>query len=211
MRKWYPLVAIAAAFVVAAVLYPRLPARVPVHWNARGEIDRFGSRLEGAFLIPAILLAVWGVMRVVPRIDPRRANYAKFAGTYDLVVNAIVTMGVLAHLLILGTYLGWPIPVGRVIPAGVGVLLVILGNVLPRARPTWFFGIRTPWTLSNERVWARTHRVGGYLMAAAGLVLLVSAAFPRPVTIHLAVGTAVVTSLATIVYSYIAWRQETSR
>ena len=85
----------------------------------------------------------------------------------------------------------------------------MIGNVLPRVRPNWMVGVRTPWTLSSDRVWERTHRVGGYLMLALGLALLLSAAFAPPVaTFALILGGALVVSLGTIIYSYIVWRQE---
>jgi uncharacterized membrane protein len=208
MRRLYPLLLIAGAFAFSLLVYSRLPEHVPVHWNIRGEVDRLGPRAEAAFLLPALALVMWGLMRGLPRIDPRRANYQKFAGTYDLVVNGIVTVAVLLHVLVLGNVLGWPVPIDRVIPAVVGVLLVIVGNALPRARSNWWFGIRTPWTLSSERVWMQTHRVGGYLLLLSGCAMLVCAALPSPWTVWIAVGSVIGASLASVVYSYFAWRRE---
>jgi len=91
------------------------------------------------------------------------------------------------------------------------VQFIILGNVLPRARPNWWFGIRTPWTLSNDRVWVRTHRVGGYLLAGAGVVLLAGAALPGPWTFALGVVAAIAAGFGSLVYSYFAWKQESSQ
>ena len=90
------------------------------------------------------------------------------------------------------------------------LLLIVMGNVLPRARPNWMFGIRTPWTLSNDRVWERTHRVGGYLMLGAGVVILAAAVVaPGPVSVFLFLGAVTVSVAGSILYSYLAWRQET--
>jgi uncharacterized membrane protein len=99
----------------------------------------------------------------------------------------------------------------RVAPAIVGLQFVILGNALPRARPNWWFGIRTPWTLSNDRVWARTHRVAGYLLAGAGILLLVAAALPRAWTFALGVAAVIAAGFSSLVYSYFAWKQESSQ
>lgn len=211
MRRWYPALLVVITFAASIIVYPRLPARVPTHWNIRGQVDGYGPRWISTFLLPAMLLVVWGLLRFLPRIDPRRANYAKMQGTYDLVVNLTLTLLAALHLVLLGAVAGAPISIARVVPALVGVSLVVIGNVLPRARPNWWFGIRTPWTLSNDRVWERTHRVGGYVMTAIGALAILASILG--VTIALAaVGIAAAAlGLGLIAYSYFAWKQETSR
>ena len=212
MRKWYAPVILALAFVVSAAVYSSLPGRIPVHWNLAGDVDRWGSRLEAAFFLPFGALLLWLVLRALPRIDPRRENYARFQGTYDLIVNGVVTLLVVIHLLVLGNALGLPVPLARALPMLVGVMLIVLGNVLPRARPNWWFGIRTPWTLSNDRVWERTHRVGGYVLVAAGIVSVVVTAFwSSPASRLVLLGTILGAAFGCFVYSYFAWRQETSK
>lgn len=211
MRRWLAPVLIGITIAASAIVYPRLPARVPVHWGAGGQVDRYGSRLVGVWLLPLMMVAVWLLLRFLPRIDPRRANYEKFADTYDLFVESLVALLLVMQGVMLATALGQRVPMNRVVPALVGVLLVILGNALPRARPNWWFGIRTPWTLSSDRVWMRTHRVGGYLLVAAGLLMLVAAAVQSPWTIILAFAAVLVAGFGSLVYSYFAWKQETSR
>lgn len=211
MRKWFGLLFVAAALLFSAVVYGDLPDRIPTHWNFRGEVNGWSGRTIGAFLLPLMGVVVWLALRYLPKIDPRRENYARFRDTYDLVVNAVVAFLALLHVVVLGAALGWPIAPGRLIGAGVGVLFIVLGNVLPRARPTWFFGIRTPWTLSNDRVWERTHRVGGYLFVAAGLLLLIAALFPTWLPSAVVPATVAGVVLITLVYSFVAWKQETSR
>lgn len=210
MRKWLPPIAIAAAFIFTAAVWSRLPEQLPVHWNIRGEPDGWAGRLHGGLLLPSLALGLWVLLTVLPRLDPRKANYAKFRDTYDLVVASLVLVAVGIHFAVIGSAIGWPVPVERVVPAMVGALLIVLGNALPRARSNWWFGIRTPWTLSNERVWERTHRVGGYMMVGVGCLMLLAAILPGPRTVVVAIGGAVAMALGTVVYSYIAWRQETS-
>ncbi|MGH7460376.1 MAG: SdpI family protein [Longimicrobiales bacterium] len=208
MRKWYPAIVIALAFVFSAVVYGRLPERVPVHWNLSGEVDRMGSRLEGAFLLPLLALALWGAMRVFPRIDPRKANYERFRGTYDFLVNSLITMFVLFHVVVLGNALGWPLPLTRIVPALIGLFLIAIGNVLPRARSNWWIGVRTPWTLSSEHVWARTNRLAGYLLMGTGVVLLIFAALASPWALTMGAVAAAVIAVFSITYSYWLWRKE---
>lgn len=211
MRKWLPLALIGAATAFSAAVYTRLPEQMPVHWGLNGDADRYGSRFEGAFLMPILMTVVWVLMRWLPTIDPRRANYAKFADTYELVVTSLLALFAMMHVAFVGTALGWPISVGRLAPALIGLLFLVIGNALPRARPNWWFGIRTPWTLSNDRVWMRTHRLGGYLMMLAGLVFLIAAAVPSPWSVGLAIAAAVAAGAYSLVYSYFVWKQETSR
>lgn len=211
MRKWYPAALIAMAFGASAAVYRRLPARVPIHWNLHGVVDGWAGPLRAALLLPSLSLGVWLLLVALPRIDPRRENYAKFRGSYDLVIAATITMLVALHVMVLAAGLGVSVPIARVTPVAIGALMVVLGNVLPRARPNWWFGIRTPWTLSNDRVWERTHRVGGYLMMLSGLVLILSALFAAPMVRIAGIGAVLVASLASYIYSYFAWKQETSR
>jgi uncharacterized membrane protein len=200
------------AIVVSAVAYPSLPERVPMHWDLDGNVDRLGSRFEAAMLLPIVGIVLWLAMRALPRIDPRRENYAKFQGSYDLVINAVVTLLMVLHVAVIGVALGFPIPLTRVMIASAGAMLVVLGNVLPRARPNWWFGIRTPWTLSNDRVWTRTHRVGGYLLVIAGIACVVAALFVSERTTPVVFfSTLIAAAVGSAGYSYFVWRQETSR
>lgn len=211
LRRWYPLVLILAAAALSAAVYSRLPDRVPIHWNRQGIIDGYGPRALGVFLMPLVMAGMWVLMRALPKIDPRRANYARMQGAYDLVVNATMTVMAIIHAMIIAAMLGARVPMPRLMPAVIGVLLVVVGNVLPRARPNWFFGIRTPWTLSNDRVWERTHRVGGYLMVAAGFVAIALAAAPLDIGGPGIGVVAAIAAIGSVAYSYVAWRQETSR
>jgi uncharacterized membrane protein len=182
---------------------------VATHWGIDGQPNGWSSRLSAALLMPVLALVLWGVLRALPAIDPRRANYAKFQGTYDLVVNAILTFLVALHAWVLGTALGWPMPsMQRLMPVSMGALFLVLGNFLPRARPNWWFGIRTPWTLSSDTVWARTHRIGGYLMSVAGLACVLAVFLPPAWSLGVIVVAVSVSSLGSVVYSYFAWKQE---
>jgi uncharacterized membrane protein len=208
MRKWIPLLIVAVAIIASAIVYPKLPATVPTHWDMLGRPNGWASRVWGAWVIPVVMLLLWALMRVLPAIDPRGANYAKFGGTFEAIVISILLYMLGLHLVILRASLGYPVAMQRVLPIGVGILLVLIGNLLPRARPNWFIGIRTPWTLSSDRVWEKTHRVGGRAFVAGGLAILI-AALVMPEWVHyVLVGVVFVCSLGAVLYSYIAWRRE---
>ncbi len=208
MRKWTQLLLIVAGIAFSIAVFSHLPERVAVHWNARGEVDGFGSRTFAAFGPPLMTTLIWLLLRAVPRIDPRRSNIEKFRDSYEWIVTGIVLLLLLIHVAVLGAALGWPISMARVAPLAVGVLFIGLGNLLPRVRSNFFIGIRTPWTLSSDRVWTRTHRVGGYAMVLAGLVVCSMAFFRSTAFAFVTFAAVLASALFSVVYSYVAWRQE---
>ena len=208
MRKWIPLLIVAVAIIASVVVYPKLPMTVPTHWDMLGRPNGWGSRVWGAWLLPTLMVLLWALMRVLPTIDPRGANYAKFGGSFEAIVISILLYMLGLHLIILRASLGYPVAMQRVLPIGVGILLVLIGNLLPRARPNWFIGIRTPWTLSSDRVWEKTHRVGGRALVAGGLAILIAALVIPQWAHSVLITVAVVCSVGTVLYSYIAWRRE---
>jgi uncharacterized membrane protein len=211
MRKWIPAAFVAASFALSAAVWERLPERIPIHWNFRGEIDRWGGRAEGALLFPVLALILWIVLPLLPKIDPRRASFDKFRGSYDLIIGATLALLFVVHCAVIAAALGYRVPMGRLVPIAVGLLFITIGNVLPRTRPNWWMGVRTPWTLSNDRVWARTHRVSGWLMVAAGVLIMLSAFLPSSWGFAVLLAAALGSAFGSIVYSYFAWKQETSR
>jgi uncharacterized membrane protein len=208
MRRWFPLTLIVATLAFSLAVYSRLPDSMTVHWSVTGEPDRYGSRAVGALLLPFIMIGMWGLLLALPKLDPRSAHIEKFRDTYDLFVIAVIGVMGLLHVGILGSALGWPIQVGRLAPVAIGALFVILGNLLPRFRSNFFFGIRTPWTLSSESVWARTHRVGGYMMIIVGLLLVLAGMLGTSRWLIVAISGAAAMVTGVLVYSYVIWRAE---
>lgn len=208
MRKWIPAVVIVLAFGASAAVYPQLPDRVPSHWNMAGEIDGWMSREWGAFLMPLVLVGLLGMFYLLPRIDPKGANYSKFKGTYETVIltSMIFTLGV--HFVMLAAALGKDVSMNRIMPAGIGLMLMVLGNLLPRTRSNWFVGIRTPWTLSSDRVWERTHRFGGRLFVVAGALAVLAAVFFPALSNAVLIGGVTCVTLLVLAYSYVTWRYD---
>jgi len=208
MRRWLPASFIAGAWLFSISVYSRLPDRVAVHWNMSGEPNRFASRLEGAFLLPAVMVALYLILQWYPSRDPRAANIAKFRRAYDTIVAATIAFLGVVHALALGQSLGWRVDITTVVLVCAGAMFVLFGNLLPLARSNFIFGIRTPWTLSSEYVWARAHRVGGYAMVAAGLLTMVSAFFARPVGVLVALASMMLAGMIPVVYSYLLWSRD---
>jgi len=206
--RWFGLVIAAIAAGVSIWAYSQLPPTVATHWSLRGTPDGFSSRLVAVSIIPAVILVMTGLFTVLPRVDPRRENYAKFFDSYWLIANAILVFMGVAHVLILANGMGYTVQVDRLLPLGVGLLFAFLGNYLTRIEPNWFIGIRTPWTLSSDTVWRKTHRTGGWLFVIGGIVIAAGAFAPRGALLPLFVATLIVVAGIPVVQSYVLWKRE---
>ena len=209
LRKWYPILLAGAGVAMSLAVYARLPESIAVHWDLDGNPNGWMPRPIGAFFSPVFLLLLWGLLRLAPRIDPREANYRRFGEAYETIVAAVLLLLLATHGIILGIALGYHIPVGRFVPALVGALFIVIGSVMPRTRSNFWIGIRTPWTLSSDRVWTRTHRLAGYSMTAAGaLMVLAALVFPPTLRLSVLIGAIVASIIAPAAYSYLTWRRE---
>jgi uncharacterized membrane protein len=207
-KRWIGPGVIGGMLVFTALAYSSLPDRIPTHWNVSGEADGWSSRVWGSLLAPVIAGALWVLLPVLRRVDPRRRNYDRFDATFWLIVNLLIVFMGAMHVLTLGVALGWAIDMTRAILVVVGLMFMGLGNYLPRLRSNWWMGIRTPWTLESESVWRSTHRLAGYTFVIAGLVAVVSALLPTKLALGMAMAAMLTGALVPAVYSYIAYRRE---
>ncbi len=208
MRRLMPgfaLLLAALAFGLWAM--PHLPARVTSHWNMAGQPDGTMGRALAAVFLPLFGMVLGLVFAFLPRADPRKDGLLH-GGIWWTLTNAIMIFLACLHIAMLGYNLGWPISIAGVALVGAGLLFILLGFLMPRMRSNWFMGIRTPWTLTSDTVWRRTHALAGRVFAAAGAVLVVLA-FLQPehgaVILAAVIGVAVVIP---VIASYLLWRHE---
>src|SRR2546425_9649838 len=206
--RWFGLVVAFLAVPLSIWAHPQLPPTVATHWNLNGTPDGYSSRAWALSIIPIVLVAMTVVFNVLPKIDPRHENYAKFLGSYWLIANAVIAFMLVAHALIVAAGLGFSVKIDRLMPLGLGLLFVFLGNYLTRVEPNWFVGIRTPWTLSSDTVWRKTHRTGGWLMVLGGFVIGLGAFMPHAALLPLIFVTIVCVAAIPVVQSYVLWKRE---
>jgi uncharacterized membrane protein len=209
IRKLWPGILLnLAAAVFGFAMSHRLPERVATHWDLHGQVNGWSSRTALLLLVPGLALVMAVVLSVAPRLDPKRRNFPLHAGAYWVVTNTILAVVALMHVGIVGYNLGWSMHLDRLIGVAVGGMFIVMGNLLSRVRQNWIFGIRTPWTLSSERAWRETHRIGGYGFVLAGIAVLFAAlAFPSSVYVVLMVAVGSV-ALFSVVWSYFAWKRD---
>ena len=207
-RELPSLLVLAVMLVLLATTWPVAPDRVPVHWNAAGEIDRYGSRAFGLLFPPLLAVGLYLVLLFAPRIDPGRANYASFPDTYLVIRTAVLATIAVFYGVTCVSARGVAVSMDVVAPLTVGTLFVVLGSVMGKIRPNWFVGIRTPWTISSKTSWVRTHRLGGWLFLALGLAFVANALTGRRWAAEWIVGGVVAMVVTLFAYSYLVWRTD---
>ena len=188
-----------ASLLGSALVYGRLPARFPIHFDLHGEVDGYAPRAVGAFVMPVVALVTWALLRSVPRFLSGEARVRALASPLPLVNALVGFLFAGLHFVMLDVALSEGTRAG----SGLGLVLALfsigLGLVLPRLRRNGYAGIRTPYSLASDENWQKTHRLGGMLFVGAGLVGLVAVPFG---SIAVAVGALVAASLASAIYSF---------
>jgi uncharacterized membrane protein len=186
---------------------PDLP--IATHYNAAGHVNGYMPRDQALIFMPALLLVLnLLLLWLLPAIMPRKTNIDRFEAIYGLLTLLVPGLLTLVHLVLVLNAAGFHIEVTRVVLTGVGIVFAVLGNFLPKTRMNWLLGIRTPWTLSDERVWERTHRVAGPLFVLGGGVVVLTGFF-APLAWHVPaiLIAALAPSAISVVYSYMAARR----
>lgn len=208
IKKELPIIAIVLLpFMYLAYIWNQLPEKVPVHWNAKGEIDRYGEKAE-LILIPLLLpLLVYVIFLVVPKIDPKKKlkNMGNKLQTLKVLMTSF--MSILA-LFIIYSAKNQSFDNSNYLFILIGILYIILGNYFKTIKPNYFIGIRTPWTLENESVWKETHKLGGKMFFIGGILVVLSSFIldNEPNSIVFLTITTVI-AIVPIVYSYILFKK----
>ncbi len=194
---------------------------IPVHWGIDGRPDQFAPKSEVwkfLFLMPGVLLLLGLVMAVIPALDPRKANLEVGRKAYlatwisTLVLLTLIHAGICFAMLQSADAASVPNDAVRFIIAGCGVMIIVIGNYLPKTRSSFIFGVRTPWTLSSDIAWEKTHRVAGPLFMAAGAFGMAGAFLFNGIWLALQLTAFVgAAALISVVYSYFAWKSASDR
>jgi uncharacterized membrane protein len=204
------LVALMALGSLAALYQLPAGASVPVHFDLYGHSDRWAPAAFGLFITPSVTAAIWLLMLVLPQIDPRGQNLIRSSSAYGTIWISITALLCVFHALIVAAALGAELDAGRVMTAATGAMFIVVGNVFGKLRWNYTVGIRTPWTLADQRVWDKTHRFGGWLFVIGGFALLAGAFAPLAVLVR---GQLLLTVIVTVIVltvgkSYLLWREQ---
>jgi uncharacterized membrane protein len=172
-----------------------------------GEVDGYLPKLWGLLFIPLLTILLTALFFILPRIDPLKANYEKFRPYYDgfILVFLVFFFAIQTQIILWG--LGYQISPNLLIPVLTGALFIYLGFLIEHAEQNWFVGIRTPWTLSSQHVWKKTHILGGKLFKIAGIISIIGVFF-GDYAFWFVLVPALAVAIITVVYSYIEYQKE---
>ena len=199
------LLLVVAAFVLVGVKYPGLPDPMPSHWNAAGNVDGWLPKSWGAFLVPIVMAVIWLSFLVLPKISPRGFEMEPFLRAWGILKVTMLALVFFIGVLVLNAAATGGQLSPKAMLSSIGVLFVVIGNLLGKVTRNFFVGIRTPWTLANEEVWYRTHRLGGKLFVLAGFFVVAMALAGMsvwPIFVSIAVA-----GIVPVVYSYVIYRR----
>jgi uncharacterized membrane protein len=204
------LVVLIFAASLAVLLELPAGARIPIHFSANGEEDGWARAAFGLFMIPALMAAIWLLILILPQIDPRGKNLLRSGSAYGTIWVALILMLCVSQALIIATALGAQLDVTRIRVAAAGLMFIAVGNVLGKLRWNYTVGIRTPWTLADQRVWDKTHRFGGWLFVIGGFAIVASVFVPLSGVVRVWLLIAVIAAVVvlSIGKSYFLWRQQ---
>jgi len=216
LRSLYRLAAVIIVLQVLVSLWGfaqvGLTATVPIHWNAAGEPNGYAPSWLGFLVTPVITAAMVALFAIIPRIEPRRENLLKSGSAYVTVALATLVLMLLVHVAAVAAGAGYDVPIAPIVGGGVGLLFVALGNVMTTVRSNFMFGVRTPWTLTSDLAWDKTHRLIGRLWVVGGVAMFLSSLLGRTDVLVAVILVFVIGSMVLAFgYSYSVWRSDPRR
>jgi uncharacterized membrane protein len=206
--EFIPLLLIILTLASGVFFYNNLPERIATHWNFAGEIDGWGSGKAQAIAMPLLAIGMYLLFLLLPYLDPKKERYEQFNKVYHIFKGIILALMVVIYFIIGLNGLGYNLPVGVIIPGLIGVLFIVLGNYLGKIKMNWFIGIRTPWTMSSEEVWNKTHRFGGKMFILAGFLMIAEIFLPLSWKLPVFIIMMAVLLLGTVGYSCFVYLKE---
>ena len=201
---------ITIAIAAGVLLWNQLPAQMASHWDINNQVNGYMPKFWGVFLMPLITSGMLILFLVVPGMDPLKANIAQFRESFNLFIVLIITFMLYIHGLTLAWSLGFTnFKMSTAMLPFMGVLFIAIGFILKKAKRNFFIGIRTPWTLSSDSVWDKTHQLGSVLFMASGILAVIGGFFGGMVAFWMMFIPLIGSSLLLVIYSYVLYRAET--
>ena len=204
------LILIAIAVIAGALLWNQLPEQMASHWNANDQVDGYMPKFWGVFLMPLVTLGMFALFIVLPNVDPLKANIVTFRGAFNLFILLIVAFMLYIHGLTLAWSLGYQsFKMSAAMLPFLGILFIFIGYLLRQAKRNFFIGIRTPWTLSSDTVWDKTHQLGSILFMVSGALAIAGSFLGGMAAFWLLLVPLMGSTLFLVIYSYVLYRNET--
>ncbi|VVB76480.1 SdpI/YhfL protein family protein [Candidatus Tiddalikarchaeum anstoanum] len=200
------LILVLISVVIGLFSYPLMPDVMASHWNDVGEVNGYMPKFWGVFLMPAISILLGFLLVLIPKLDPLNKNVEKFRKYFDNFILLLLVFFIYIYVFTLLWNAGIKIDIVTVLIPALSVLFYYTGVMIEHAKMNWFIGIRTPWTLSSEKVWDKTHKMGGKLFKLASIIILSGLLLKNWAIIILLI-TIIPTTIYLVIYSYIEYKK----
>ncbi|WP_335966000.1 SdpI family protein [Galbibacter sp. PAP.153] len=205
--EWCYLIIVAIPFIYLAIIWNDLDEKIPLHFNYKGEIDRWGGKIQ-LIVIPILLpLLTYLIMLFAPKIDPKK-RIGEMGNKYDRIKFFLVLFMSASACYIIYAVKKESLNINSMFLL-IGFFIAVLGNYMQTVKPNYFIGVKTPWTLENESVWKKTHVMTGKLWMIAGtFVIIASLLIPKYFFSKVFIATILTIAFIPIVYSYIIYKKQ---
>ena len=204
------LILIVAGTLAGLLLWNKLPVQMASHWDINDQVNGYMTKFWGVFMMPLVTLGMFVLFLVIPSIDPLKANIAKFREAFNMFIVLIVAFMLYIHALTLAWSLGYTsFKMSTSMLPVMGLLFIFVGFMLRKAKRNFFIGIRTPWTLSSDTVWDKTHQLGATLFMASGVLAFIGGIFGGMTAFWFLFVPLIGSTIFLLVYSFILYQQET--
>jgi uncharacterized membrane protein len=210
LNTWITLGIILLSFGIGAYFYPQMPEQMASHWNMAGEVDGYMPKWLALFLMPMISVGMFIIFLIVPKIDPLNVNIDKFRKQYENFMIILFSFLLYLYLLTIFWSLNYSFNMIQLLAPAFALIFFYSGVLIENAKRNYFIGIRTPWTIDNEKVWDKTHKMGSWLFKITGIIALLGIVLPD-YGLYFILFPVVLVALYTMIYSYLVYRKETKK
>jgi len=205
-KEIVPIALLLLMYALSAYLYPQLPDQIPTHWNAQGEIDDYSGKFSGSLLLPIVATFIYALFLIIPKIAVYRRNIVEFGDYYWGLKTVFMMFMASMHIVILLASLGFAGRIDLFVIVAVAALLYYVGYTLNHIKRNYFIGVRTPWTLADDRVWKKTHEFSAKAFKTFAVLSVLTLLF-QPHTFKIYIALIILLILAVFLYSYLVYRK----
>ena len=195
------------SIAVSAYAYPMLPNSIVTHWDANGNPNGYMDKFWGLSIMPAISVVLLAIFKAMPYMDPLRRNIEKFRSYFENFIIILLLFFLYVHMLTVAVNFGYEFNLNTTLIPAFSVLMYYIGVMMQHSERNWFIGVRTPWTVSSDKVWKHTHKLAAKLFKTAAVVSLVALLAPEHSTI-IFLASVMISALVPVIYSYLDYKKE---
>ena len=201
------LLIVIISFIIGIASYNYLPDRLASHWGQNGNVNGYMPKFWALFLMPIISVGMFLLFYFLPKIDPLKKNYEKFRIYYESFILIIILFLFYIYLLTILWNFHIQFSMNIALIPALGFLFIYVGTIMKYLKRNWFIGIRTPWTISSEKVWDKTHKLGSILFKISGVITIIGIFFDDFI-LYFVLVPVIVSAVALFIYSYLEFRKE---